>query len=183
MRSASEKDSAPAGTSMNSWKSSEFWACAPPLITFSIGTGSTCAFVPPIQRYSGTSASAAAAFATASETPRMAFAPRRAFVSVPSSSIMAASSARCSRASSPRMRSAISPFTWATARPTPFPAHASPPSRSSTASCSPVEAPEGTAAAPNAPESRPTSTSTVGLPRESSTWRPWTWTIELTALI
>ena len=42
--------------------------------------------------------------------------------------------------------------------------------------------PEGTAAAPNAPESSPISTSTVGLPRESSTWRPWTWTIELTAL-
>src|ERR1051325_10502527 len=35
------------------------------------------------------------------------------------------------------------------------------------ASCSPVEAPEGTAARPNAPEARRTSTSTVGLPRES----------------
>ena len=30
-------------------------------------------------------------------------------------------------------------------------------------------APEGTAAAPKAPDSRPISTSTVGLPRESST--------------
>ena len=37
------------------------------------------------------------------------------------------------------------------------------------ASCSPVEAPEGTAARPIAPPRTPTSTSTVGLPRESST--------------
>src|ERR1700679_3939724 len=35
------------------------------------------------------------------------------------------------------------------------------------ASCSPVEAPDGTAARPKAPEARVTSTSTVGLPRES----------------
>ena len=87
--------------------------------------------------------------------------------------------ARWSVASSPSSASAISPLTCATARPTPFPSHASPPSRSSTASCSPVDAPDGTAAIPNAPESRPTSTSTVGFPRESSTCRPWTWTIAL----
>src|ERR1700690_1074445 len=36
------------------------------------------------------------------------------------------------------------------------------------ASCSPVEAPEGTAARPKWPEARRTSTSTVGLPREST---------------
>src|SRR5262245_3258790 len=35
------------------------------------------------------------------------------------------------------------------------------------ASCSPVDAPDGTAARPSAPEARRTSTSTVGLPRES----------------
>ena len=98
---------------MNSWKSSEFWACAPPLTTFISGTGRTCALVPPSQRYSGRSASAAAAFATASETPRIAFAPRRDFVGVPSSSIMAPSSSRCSRASIPMTRSAISPLTCA----------------------------------------------------------------------
>src|SRR5438093_7358758 len=40
-------------------------------------------------------------------------------------------------------------------------------SRSSSASRSPVEAPDGTAARPNAPPSSVTSTSTVGLPRES----------------
>ena len=50
IRSASENVSAPAGTSMNSWKSSEFCACAPPFTTFISGTGRTCAFVPPIQR-------------------------------------------------------------------------------------------------------------------------------------
>src|SRR5699024_6883723 len=41
------------------------------------------------------------------------------------------------------------------------------PSRSSTASCSPVEAPEGTDALVRVPSSRATSTSTAGLPRES----------------
>src|SRR4051794_20195787 len=41
------------------------------------------------------------------------------------------------------------------------------PSRSSSASNAPVEAPEGTAARPTVPSSSPTSTSTVGLPRES----------------
>jgi 1-acyl-sn-glycerol-3-phosphate acyltransferase len=38
----------------------------------------------------------------------------------------------------------------------------------------PVDAPEGTMARPWAPLSRNTSTSTVGLPRESRTWRPTT---------
>src|SRR6185437_10948404 len=41
------------------------------------------------------------------------------------------------------------------------------PSRSSTASCAPVEAPDGTAARPIDPSSSTTSTSTVGLPRLS----------------
>ena len=63
---------------------------------------------------------------------------------------------------------------------TPLPPNASPPSRSSTASNSPVDAPEGTAARPAAPDSSPTSTSTVGLPRLSITWRAWTCLISLT---
>ena len=41
----------------------------------------------------------------------------------------------------------------------------------------PVDAPDGTAARPNAPDSSPISTSTVGLPRESRIWRPCTCTI------
>ena len=69
---------------------------------------------------------------------------------------------------------AISPLTFATARVTPLPCQRSPPSRSSFASNSPVEAPEGTAAWPCAPERRPISTSTVGLPRLSRIWRAWT---------
>ncbi len=48
------------------------------------------------------------------------------------------------------------------------------PSRSSTASCLPVDAPDGTAARPTSPELSSTSTSTVGLPRESRICRPRT---------
>src|SRR6188768_2187016 len=48
------------------------------------------------------------------------------------------------------------------------------PSRFSTASRAPVEAPEGTAARPKLPSSSVTSTSTVGLPRLSMTVRAWT---------
>src|SRR5918993_4857487 len=57
--------------------------------------------------------------------------------------------------------------TPSTALVTPLPPYRSPPSRSSTASKAPVEAPLGTAARPNAPSSSNTSTSTVGLPREA----------------
>ena len=42
--------SAPAGTTMNSCRSSRFCACAPPLITFISGTGSVRAASPPSQR-------------------------------------------------------------------------------------------------------------------------------------
>src|SRR5262249_27202905 len=63
-------------------------------------------------------------------------------------------------------------LTFCTAFKTPLPRYLDlSPSRSSRASCSPVEAPEGTAARPKAPDSRVTSASTVGLPRESMTWR------------
>ncbi len=41
--------------------------------------------------------------------------------------------------------------------------------------------PDGTAARPVAPESRITSASTVGLPRESRIWRAWTEMISLIA--
>src|SRR5712692_8124256 len=45
------------------------------------------------------------------------------------------------------------------------------------ASALPVEAPEGTIPRPKAPSSSCTSTSTVGLPRESRTWRARIWPI------
>src|SRR5436190_18840788 len=47
-------------------------------------------------------------------------------------------------------------------------------SRNSHASCSPVLAPLGTMALPLAPPANVTTASTVGLPRESMTWRAWT---------
>src|SRR5947207_15432844 len=72
-------------------------------------------------------------------------------------------------------------FTFLTASSTPLPPKRLPsPSRSSTASCSPVEAPLGTAAVPLAPLARVTSHSTVGLPRESRISRAWT---EITVLM
>src|SRR5437870_4280560 len=69
-------------------------------------------------------------------------------------------------------------FTFATALVTPRPRKRSfSPSRSSHASCSPVLAPLGTMAVPVPPPASVTTASTVGLPRESMTWRPWTRTI------
>ena len=66
-------------------------------------------------------------------------------------------------------------FTFSTAFKTPLPRYrALSPSRNSTASYSPVDAPDGTIARPNAPLSVNTSTSTVGFPRESSTSLAWT---------
>ena len=180
MRIASEKVSAPAGTTMNSCTSSRLSACAPPLITFMSGTGSVRASSPPSRRYNGTPASAAAARATASEHPRIAFAPSRLLFGDPSSSTRSVSIARWSSASRPARAAAISPFTFATAVSTPLPRYAlGSPSRSSTASCSPVDAPDGTSARPSAPESSTTSTSTVGFPRESKSWRAWTRPIAL----
>src|SRR5687767_13352009 len=73
----------------------------------------------------------------------------------------------------------------ATAFATPFPKNRfESPSRSSRASRSPVDAPDGTAARPDAPPSSVTSTSTVGLPRESRISRPRTpviFTIDLSS--
>ena len=62
----------------------------------------------------------------------------------------------------------------ATAPRTPLPEKRSSPSRRSKASWLPVDAPDGAMARPWAPESRTISTSTVGLPRESSTSRATT---------
>src|SRR5271170_330652 len=70
---------------------------------------------------------------------------------------------------------AISPLTLPTALSTPLPKYRDlSASRSSSASCSPVDAPEGTAARPRTPAATYTSASTVGLPRESRTCRACT---------
>src|SRR5664280_1159848 len=62
--------------------------------------------------------------------------------------------------------------TLATALRTPLPPYLFlSPSRSSTASLAPVEAPDGTAARPTEPSTSTTSTSIVGLLRESRIWR------------
>src|SRR3546814_600132 len=104
----------------------------------------------------------------------MALAPRLALLGEPSRSIRCRSMPRWSSPSKPSRASRIGPLTLSTAPSTLLPPNASPPSRSSTASNWPVDAPEGTMARPVAPEARNTSTSTVGLPRESRTWRPST---------
>src|SRR4051812_23644989 len=109
----------------------------------------------------------------------MAFAPRRDLLSVPSRSMSARSRPAWSVASRPVTASAISPLTFSTAFVTPLPPNALPPSRSSVASNSPVEAPLGTAARPAAPDRRTSSTSTVGLPRLSRICRAWTFSIWL----
>src|SRR5690606_8054975 len=123
--------------------------------------------------HSGRPAPAARACASAIETARIAFAPRRPLLAVPSSALRCMSMSRC-RAGMPTTEAAISPLTAATACVTPLPSQrVLSPSRFSRASRSPVEAPEGTAARPQAPVSRRSSASTVGLPRESRICRAW----------
>src|SRR2546421_6395906 len=75
-------------------------------------------------------------------------------------------------------------LTLPTALRTPLPLYRdASPSRSSSASRSPVDAPEGTAARPDAPDSSATSTSTVGLPRESRISRACTLVIFTSVLL
>jgi hypothetical protein len=80
-----------AGRIMNSWMSTLLSACAPPLMTFIIGTGSVRLPTPPRWRNSDTPFSAAAALAVASEIARIALAPSLALLWVPSSAIIVAS--------------------------------------------------------------------------------------------
>src|SRR5437867_4727026 len=113
------------GMTMNSWKSTELSACAPPFRMFIIGQGRRFADFSEEQRarylYSGTFCAAAAPRAAAIETARMALAPRRDLVGVPSSSIIRLSSARWLVASRPTTALAISWLTLATAFNTPLP--------------------------------------------------------------
>lgn len=57
------------------------------------------------------------------------------------------------------------------------------PARSSNASCSPVEAPDGTDARPIMPDSNTTSTSTVGLPLESRISRATIFSIFIVSIV
>ena len=173
---------APTGTTMNSWKSTLLSAWAPPFSTFIIGTGSTC----------GRLAAEVAPQRHARPRPRPPW-PRRARRrgsrwrrGAPCSACRRARSSRGRGPPGRRRRArappaAISPFTFATACVTPLPPHASPPSRSSTASNSPVEAPEGTAARPGgagaAASPRPRRSGCRGC---RAIWRAWTCSISLT---
>ncbi len=72
-----------------------------------------------------------------------------------------------SSTSSPVISGAIISFTFCTAFSTPLPLYLFSPSLSSSASCLPVDAPDGTCALPKAPDSVIQSTSIVGFPLES----------------
>ena len=163
---------------MNSWKSTLLSACAPPLRMFIIGDGQDRAAGPRRTVWRGAcraarAAASALARARAIETPSSALAPSRPLLGVPSSAIM---ERRPPRADPSRGRRAPSRFRRSrvtTAFVTPLPRYRFlSPSRSSSASRCPVDAPDGTAARPKAPPSSVTSTSTVGLPRESMISRP-----------
>src|SRR5512137_928276 len=114
------------------------------------------------------------------ETPSRALAPSFFFSGVPSSSISNWSRPAWSIASIPSSSGAMVWLTFSTALLTPLPRDRPlSPSRNSSASREPVDAPEGTAARPSAPLSSSTSTSTVGLPRESRISRACTSLISL----
>ena len=163
---------------INSWTSTVFAAWAPPFRIFIIGTGRRLAFTPPRKRYRGISSEAAAALAQAMETARMAFAPSFDLSFVPSARIMALSTAYMSHASIPFSVSHITVLTFSAALRTPFPPYLPlSPSRSSSASYSPVDAPLGAAPLATVPSARRTSASTVGFPRESMISLPVTFSI------
>mmetsp|Transcript_25430 Transcript_25430/g.40664 ORF Transcript_25430/g.40664 Transcript_25430/m.40664 type:complete len:389 (-) Transcript_25430:289-1455(-) len=147
MRIASENEDAPMGKIMNSCIASLFPACDPPLMTLNAGTGSTSLALPASSEmclYRGTSFSAAPALETAMETARMALAPSLPLFLVPSSSSMRSSIVFCSVGSLPISAGAMMVLMFSTALSTPLPIHLSlSPSRSSTASWMPVEAPDG----------------------------------------
>ncbi len=69
-----------------------------------MGTGSTWALTPPRYWYRGRPSASAAALATASEVPRMALAPKRPLLGVPSASIISRSTSRWSSGVDPHQR-------------------------------------------------------------------------------
>ena len=140
-RSASERLGAPIGDDHELWKSIELSAWTPPLITFIIGTGRTWALGPPTYWYSGMSSSIAAALAIARLVPRIAFAPKRALLSVPSRVDHGLiGQALVERVVAEQfIRDLV--VDEADCGENALAAEASPPSRSSTASCSPGRCP------------------------------------------
>ncbi|KAH3683892.1 hypothetical protein WICPIJ_005137 [Wickerhamomyces pijperi] len=136
---------------MNSWKAKAPPAWEPPFKTFWNGTGNTYGSGVSAKSckcwYNGTFFSAAAALATAKETPKMALAPNLALFGVPSNSNKKASTASWFLTSklAATKAGAMTSLTLATAFKTPLPDHLDlSPSLNSKASWIPVEAPDGT---------------------------------------
>ena len=86
-----------------------------------MGTGNVLAFSPPIYWYSEVLEAAAAALATAKDTPKIALAPSFDLLGVPSKSIMVLSISSCSNTERPCSASARTALTFATACETPLP--------------------------------------------------------------
>ena len=181
IRSASENDEAPAGTTMNSWRSSEFCACAPPLTTFMHRHGEharVLAAEPAVERHAGLERCRPSR--RPATTPRIALAPSRDLFGVPSSSTSSPVDRRPGRAASAPTSAGADLAARRSRPPGGRPCRGRRPGRRRGARpprTAPSRRPEGTAARPSAPESSPTSTSTVGFPRESRIWRAWTSTI------
>ena len=129
--------------------------------------GNVLEFIPPRYLYNGIFKKSELALAQASDTPRIAFAPKILLFSLPSSWIIVLSISHWFIDFLPIRAGAIILLTLLTAFSTLLPQKLSLLSRSSTASKSPFEAPDGTAATPEFPEFKTTSTSIVGFPRES----------------
>mmetsp|Transcript_20627 Transcript_20627/g.55199 ORF Transcript_20627/g.55199 Transcript_20627/m.55199 type:complete len:209 (+) Transcript_20627:178-804(+) len=130
--SASRKEEAPTGRTMNSWTGRPLPAWLPPLITLKAGTGSTylSELLPASSAtlwYSVWFLQAAAARQTAMLTARMAFAPSfsllqpHSFWEPSSSSYIILSSSACSRTFLPNSFGAMTSLTFFTAVRTPFP--------------------------------------------------------------
>ena len=158
---------APTGTIINSWNEIGESEWLPPLIMFISGTGKTFEFESPKYLKRDIFFSLAAAFETARETERIAFAPSLDLLFVPSSLIIFSSISFWSKIDRLFNSFEIISFTFFTALKTDLPIYESNPSLNSTDSCSPVDAPDGTAALPITLFVVITSVSTVGFPLES----------------
>mmetsp|Transcript_49945 Transcript_49945/g.138725 ORF Transcript_49945/g.138725 Transcript_49945/m.138725 type:complete len:228 (+) Transcript_49945:58-741(+) len=184
MTKASLKEEAPTGRIMNSWQARRLPAWLPPLMTLKEGTGIMYLSVGrpamlAMYSYNGICMEAAPARQRAMDTAKIALAPNEDLDQpqsfwVPSRiSTIRLSISFCRVTSMPTSFGAILSLTFCTAFWTPLPRRRPlSPSRSSQASWMPVEAPEGTAARTEMPDSVVRSTSTVGLPRLSKISRP-----------
>src|SRR5580692_4061164 len=151
-------------------------ACFPPLKRLIVSLGSAFAADPCRSEKCwkrGMPRSSAQARAKATDTARIAFAPMRDLLAVPSRAIIASSNSIWSLKARATNAPLSSPPIFSTARRQPKPSYLfRSPSRNSKASAVPVEAPEGTEADARTPLSRSHVTRTVGLPRLSRISRP-----------